>query len=604
MILNEINTTIVTMQKITSMGVRTKVEVQILSWITIIGLLLLSSACGLNNTGETASIATDTLTIDQGRSLFALHCSACHSFRQEGIGPQLGGLTKLVSPDWILNFIKNPQAFIDTGDQRALELYDRFHTIMPGFAHLPDQNIEEIIAFLHTQKAAPVRESSGKFEFLSNPLPDSVLLDDLVVDLKLVCQIPPSSEKMPRTRIAKLAPQPSTQTLFVVDLRGQLFSINEKTPQLYLDIAKKPNFIHKPGLATGFGSFAFHPKWAENGLLYTTHTENSSAGKADFGYADSIPITVQWVLSEWKTSQPESPILKGKSRELMRINMVTGIHGMQEITFNPLAKPGDQDYGLLYIGVGDGGSVEQGYTHLTQSRERIWGTILRIDPLGNDSANGKYGIPVDNPWSNSLEHKVLREVYAFGFRNPHRISWSQTGLMLATNIGQKQIEAVYQIQPGGNHGWPIREGTFMINPADDLNKVYPLPTDDQLYQVVYPIAQYDHDEGTAISGGYEYRGTDLPELLGKYFFGDITSGRLFYINLSEVQLGKQVEIKEWQVSFEGEVISLKDLCKNKRVDLRFGRDSLGELYLFTKPDGKIYQFVGAVRSGLDRTTLN
>ena len=279
----------------------------------------------------------------------------------------------------------------------------------------------------------------------------------------------------------------------------------------------------------------------------------------------------------------------------MRINMVTGIHGVQEITFNPLANPGDEDYGLLYIGVGDGGSVENGYAHLTQSRERIWGTILRIDPGGDDSVNRKYGIPESNPWSNSQEQKVLGEIYAFGFRNPHRISWSQTGLMLVSNIGQKSIEALYQIQPGANHGWPIREGTFMLNPADDLNKVYPLPTDDQLYDVVYPIAQYDHDEGSAISGGYEYRGTAIPELTGKYFFGDITSGRLFYINLSEVKLDQQTKIKEWRVSFEGRLMSLEDLCKNKRVDLRFGRDALGELYLFTKPDGKIYQLIGAER---------
>jgi glucose/arabinose dehydrogenase len=467
---------------------------------------------------------------------------------------------------------------------------------MPGFAHLPDRDIEGIIAFLHTQKAAPINKNSSELKALSNPIPDSITLDDLVVDLKLICQIAPSSDQMPRTRIAKLDHQPSTGQLFVVDLRGQLFSIHDAKPYLYLDLAKQqPHFIHQPGLATGFGSFAFHPEFEENGLLYTSHTEADGSAQADFAYADSIPVVVQWVLSEWKTSQPESPMFKGESRELMRINMVTGVHGVQEITFNPLANPGDQDYGLLYIGVGDGGSVVSGYTHLTQNRERIWGTILRIDPQGDDSANGKYGIPAGNPWGNNPDEKVLGEVYAFGFRNPHRISWSQTGLMLATNIGQKNIEALYQIQPGGNHGWPIREGTFMLNPVDDLNKVYALPADDQLFDIVYPIAQYDHDEGAAISGGYEYTGTDISELTGKYFFGDITSGRLFYINLSEVQSGQQANIKEWLVSFEGRVISLEDLCKNKRVDLRFGRDALGELYLFTKPDGKIYRLIGAER---------
>lgn len=572
---------------------RTRVKVHILSLAVIIGLLLLSSACELKKAEEAASIATDSVTIDQGKSLFALNCSGCHSFRQDGIGPQLGGLTRLISPDWIHNFIKNPQAFIDAGDQRAHDLFDQYHTVMPGFAHLPDRDIESIIAFLHTQKVAPIGKVSSISEELSDPIPDKIPLDDLVVDLKLICQIPPSSDQMPRTRIAKLDHQPSSQQLFVVDLRGQLFSIDDTKPHLYLDIARQqPNFIHQPGLATGFGNFAFHPEWAENGLLYTTHAEAGNSGKADFAYADSIPVEVQWVLSEWKASQPESPTFKGGSRELMRINMVTGIHGVQEITFNPFSKPGDEDYGLLYIGVGDGGSVGKGYAQLTQSRGSIWGTILRIDPRRNDSVNGEYGIPAGNPWSNSPDEKVLREVYAYGFRNPHRISWSQTGLMLASNIGQKNIDALYQVQPGGNHGWPIREGTFMINPAN-VNKVYPLPPDDHLYELVYPIAQYDHDEGTAISGGYEYAGSNIPELRGKYLFGDITSGRLFYINLNEVQLGQQAKIREWRVSFEGQLISLEDLCKDKRVDLRFGRDALGELYLFTKPDGKIYQCVSA-----------
>jgi len=576
-----------------NMAVKTRVKVRRLSLATVICLLLLSSACELKRAEKTTSIATDSVTIDQGKSLFALHCSACHSFRQNGIGPQLGGLTRLVAPDWIHDFIKNPQAFIDSGDQRAQELFDQYHTVMPGFAHLPDHDIEGIIAFLHTQKAAPTGESGGESEELSDPIPDKIPLDDLVVDLKLVCQIPPSSAQMPLTRITKLAPQPSTQTLFVVDLRGQLFAIHDNNPHLYLDLTQHfPNFVHQPGLATGFGSFAFHPEWAENGLLYTTHTEAGS-GPADFSYADSIPVMVQWVLSEWKTLYPESETFEGEKRELMRVNMVTGVHGVQEITFNPMASPKEEDYGLLYIGVGDGGSVLHGYAQLTQNRNKIWGAILRIDPRGNDSANGKYGIPKSNPWTNVHEQKALGEMYAFGFRNPHRISWSQSGLMLASNIGQKNIDALYQVQPGGNHGWPIREGTFMINPTDDLNKVYLLPADDQLYEIVYPIAQYDHDEGTAISGGYEYAGTNIPELTGKYLFGDITNGRLFYINMNEVQLGQQNKIKEWRVSFEGRVISLEELCKNKRVDLRLGQDALGELYLFTKPDGKIYQCVGA-----------
>ena len=81
-------------------------------------------------------------------------------------------------------------------------------------------------------------------------------------------------------------------------------------------------------------------------------------------------MTLQWVLTEWKTENPGAATFSGTSRELFRVNMVTGIHGVQEITFNPLSKPGDEDYGMLYIGVGDGGSVENGYPFLAHSIEK------------------------------------------------------------------------------------------------------------------------------------------------------------------------------------------------------------------------------------------
>src|SRR5690606_29564350 len=105
------------------------------------------------------------------------------------------------------------------------------------------------------------------------------------------------------------------------------------------------------------------------------------------------PVTLQWVLTEWKTENPNAPVFSGSGRELLRINMVHRFHGMQEIAFNPVSKPGDDDYGLLYITIGDGGSVEFGYPVLVHSTEKIWGTIGRIDPAGNNSRNGQYGIP-------------------------------------------------------------------------------------------------------------------------------------------------------------------------------------------------------------------
>ena len=212
---------------------------------------------------------------------------------------------------------------------------------------------------------------------------------------------------------------------------------------------------------------------------------------------------------------PLAKTFTGKGRELLRINLVSPIHGMQEITFNPLAKQGDEDYGLLYIGIGEGGSVEQGYPFLAHNKATLYGTVIRINPAGNNSANGRYGIPPQNPFVN--DHAAKGEIYAYGFRNPHRITWNSNGQMLVSNVGHGNIESVYLIAKGNDYGWPIREGSFLLNAYADMSKVFALPANDSIYHITYPVAEYDHDEGKAISGGFEYTGNAIPLLKGKLF---------------------------------------------------------------------------------------
>lgn len=557
-------------------------------------ILIYFSACNFKTSSDKSAIATDSASISSGQTTFIQDCSACHGFVQDGIGPQLGGITSAVSVDWIKNLIHDPKSLIESGDERASQLYKMYKTFMPSFSHYPDDKINAIIAFLHTKKAPDAIKEKLDPNALKNPIPEPIPMSDLVVNLELVAQIPTSSEENPLTRIAKLDYQPNTEKLFVMDLRGKLYHLKGDQPMVYMDIARlKPKFIHTPGLATGFGSFAFHPEFAKNGLLYTTHTESPGSGKADFDYPDSIKVTLQWVLSEWKTKEPGAFPSSGESRELFRVNMVTGIHGMQEITFNSLAKPGDEDYGLLYIGIGDGGSAETGYPFLCHSTEKIWGTVLRIDPRGKNSTNGNYGIPEKNPFTKSNNAKTHKEIFAYGFRNPHRITWSKAGETLVSNIGHHNVESLYLIRPGLDCGWPIREGTFVIDPSQNMHNIYPLPPDDAKYNITYPVAQYDHDEGNAITGGFEYWGTALPQLAGKFIFGDIVKGRLFYVEMKDLKLGSQAPIKEWQISMNGTRKTLAELCGANKVDERFGRDIHGELYITTKPDGKVYKLVSA-----------
>jgi len=276
--------------------------------------------------------------------------------------------------------------------------------------------------------------------------------------------------------------------------------------------------------------------------------------------------------------------------------MVSGAHGVQDITFNPLSKPGDIDYGLLYIGVGDGACVQEGYPFITGSKNRIWGTVICIDPSGNNSRNGKYGIPPSNPFAKENDSSTVKEIYAYGFRNPHRITWTRNKEMLVANIGQGNIESIDLVKPGNNYGWPVREGSFMFNPYGNLNTIFPLPVNDSMYHIIYPVAQFDHGEGNAVTGGYEYWGK-LRSLKGKFLFGDIPSGRLFYFDVADIRKNKFVPIREWRISVNGVPTTLKKTSQSERVDLHFGRDARGEIFLFTKADGKLYQITGANLSG-------
>ena len=560
------------------------------------GMLIFFLSCKNGNSGDRNLISADSASIASGEKAFNQHCSGCHNFSQDGIGPQLSGITTKVSADWILHFIKNPQQVISSGGERGRQLFKKYKTLMPSFSTLKETDLNAIIAFLNVHRTS-VRSSEKEMgNAIANPIPERIPLSNLVIHLRLLTQFPPSvdSGKHPAARITKLDFEPGTGDLFVLDLRGKLYKLQKNNkPVVWMDMAElRPAFINEPGLATGFGSFAFHPDYARNGIFYTTHTEKAGSANADFRYPDSIKVAMQWVLTEWKAKDPGASKFSGTSRELLRINMVSGSHGMQEIVFNPLAKPGDKDYGLLYIGIGDGGAVDNGYPSFAHNLKTIWGTILRIDPGGRNSVNGHYGIPPDNPFVNN-PGKIPGEIYAYGFRNPHRISWTRSGAMLACNIGQTNIESVNLIRPGHDYGWPVREGNFLLDPNGDLDKVYPLPANDSTFKITYPIAEFDHDEGNAISGGFEYQGNKIPRLKGKYLFGDIPSGRLFFIKTADIKQGKQAPVEEWKISLNGIPETFREIIGTGRVDIHFGRDSQGELYILTKSDGKLYKLMQA-----------
>ena len=558
--------------------------IAILSWISVV-------SCKNASPGDHANeISSDASVVAAGKKLFDQNCSSCHQFMKDGIGPQLAGITSKLPAEWLRQFIKNPKAVLSSGDQHADSLFKKYKTVMPAFDFLKKEDIDAIIAFINTNKADG-QSNDQDLSAIKDPIPEKIVLSELVVDLKEIVQFPASSndKQPPVTRITKLTNQPNTNNLFVNDLRSKLYKFKNGKISLYLDFTKlRSKFITEPGLATGFGSFAFHPNFNSNGLLYTTHTEGAHSGTPTYTYNDTVPELLQWVLTEWKISDMYADTLTGSSRELLRLGMVSSAHGIQEISFNPFSKPGMKDFGLLYVGIGDGSSVQLGYPFVSESSGRVWASIFRLDPLGNNSVNGQYGIPSDNPYAHDTTKKIKPEVYAYGFRNPHRLAWTKSGAMLASHIGQANIEALDLVEPAHNYGWPFREGNFLFNPYGNLNNIYPLPQNDSSYRITYPVAAFDHDEGAAISGGYEYMGSAVPALTNKFLFGDIPSGRLFYINTRDIRQGRRAIIKEWHITVNGKPANLKTLCGSDRVDLHFGAGANNELYIFTKADGKVY----------------
>jgi glucose/arabinose dehydrogenase/cytochrome c553 len=528
-----------------------------------------------------------TPNISSGAKVFETSCATCHNFQQDGIGPHLGGLKGVVEQDYLIKFIQSPKAMVEAKDARATATFNKFGTMMPDFHQLKASDIQDVAAYILAQ---PAPNDAGNKAPSQNPIPEPVLKSEYILNLQKVLQFPYTNDKQPRTRVNKMGVHPITKETLVADLQGKIYILNSRNqPEVFFDVTRYfKNFVNNPGLATGLGSFAFHPDFAKNKLAYTTHTEPANTAKADFAYAENIPVKLQWVVIEWTVNDPGSRELTGTPHELLRVNVVNVIHGLQEIAFNPYAKPGGEDYGLLYLGMGDGGAVERGYPDMARNKNHIWGKVLRIDPRGNNSQNGKYGIPPSNPYVNK---DGLDEVYASGFRNPNRITWTRDGKVIVSNIGQRQVESLYLLKAGKDYGWPDREGTFAIPQVANVNAVAPLPADDAKFGYSYPIAQYDHDEGNAIMGGFEYTGSAVPQLQGKYIFGEIVRGRVFYLDLKEVKEGALAKIHEFPLALAGQPATLKEQCKADKVDLRIGRDAAGELYLMTKSDGVLYKIV-------------
>lgn len=397
--------------------------------------------------------------------------------------------------------------------------------------------------------------------------------------------------------------------LFVNDTRG-VISVTTSAgapPTTYFDIRTQGVGFTETNSQTGLVSFAFHPNYNIDPAMpgyrtfYTIDT-TLAAGAPAPTYSGNGPVDHHDVVREWTVADPAAATatITGE-REVMRLAQPNGDHGPGTIAFNPTAAPGSADYGKLYIGLGDGGGVNDPYDNAQDARSPF-GKILRIDPADPDGAGPlNYAIPTDNPFAASTG--VLKEVWASGLRNPQQFSWdAQTGRMYIAEIGQAQVEEVDVGRAGANYGWPLREGTF----GRYADKSVQLVNDDPNPGFfVDPIAQYDHDEGAAIGAAQLYRGSLIPELYGMMLVTDIAYGRIFYFSPDDTSApGGVALLHELSLYLDGIATTMLSLEGARgRVDLRMGVDSWGELYLLTKQNGDIYRLLGAVPEPATWTTM-
>jgi glucose/arabinose dehydrogenase len=439
-----------------------------------------------------------------------------------------------------------------------------------------------------------------------NPIKAAIQQSQLAIQLVEFSTPPRTSQTRPYARLNFLYHAgDGSGRLFTNDSRGKIWLIDRNTggASLFLDLvqARGSRFLSGSN-QMGLRSFAFHPDFARSGRpgyrkLYTVSTETAASRPSGMPVF-SGPFTVMFhdVVAEWSVHATGTlRVDPSTRREILRIAQYKSDHNTDQLMFDPRAQVGTANYGKLFIGVGDGGNVPEHPDPYDQAQDpgRALGKILRIDPLRQPNGS-RYGIPADNPFVGRSGY--LPEIWALGLRHPLNISFDRggTGKFLIADIGQAQVEEVNLGVAGANYGWPLREGTFATERLDETT-LYALPADDAQNGFTYPVAQYDHSEGRAITGGFVYRGTAVPQLAGQYLLGDIVNGRIFHAPADGLNLGAQATLQELRLLRGGSPVTLKTLVggSNGRVDLRFGQDEAGEMYVLTKQDGKIRKIAAA-----------
>ncbi len=328
-------------------------------------------------------------------------------------------------------------------------------------------------------------------------------------------------------------PNDGSNRVFVVEQAGVIRVFNNDPTvtdaPVFLDIRNRVDFGGEKGLL----GLAFHPDFAENGAFFVDYT---------------APGPLRTVIARYHVD-PQNPnrALSASEEIILEVAQPYSNHNAGQIVFGP--------DGYLYITLGDGGSGGDPQDN-AENPATLLGSILRIDVDGGSP----YAIPPDNPFVGNPDG-YREEIYAYGLRNPWRISFDpETNRLWAGDVGQNAYEEIDIIEKGGNYGWDVMEGFHCFEPRTNCDQT----------GLVMPVWEYPHSQGGSVTGGYVYRGPSAPSLAGRYVYADFVSGRI------------------WALTYENGQAENEDLFDTNLNISSFGIDEDGELYVLAF-DGNVYR---------------
>jgi len=327
--------------------------------------------------------------------------------------------------------------------------------------------------------------------------------------------------------------QSSNGQWFVVEQNGKIktFKTGDTSTNTFIDLAEKVDFGGEKGLL----GMALHPEFHSNGIFFVSYSNNS--GNSNLSRFQSNNLVVD----------------ANSEKTILTVDQPYSNHNGGQITFGP--------DGFLYFGLGDGGAADDPRGH-GQNKETLLGSIIRIDVNNSDT----YEIPADNPF---VGKPGKDEIYAYGLRNPWRWSFDKkTGELWLADVGQNEWEEINIIKLGGNYGWNSLEANhcFVESNCDKSG-------------FISPIFEYSHNEGRSVTGGYVYRGTEMPNLNGHYFYADYVSGNI------------------WSLRKNADSNYTNTLRISSNIHIAsFAEDLQANLYVIAHQSGKIFKIIEKIET--------